>query len=230
MSLVRRLYEQFRQLIHEGAKFLVVGGIGLVVTNLVYDLVRTVGPIKATTVATIVATVVTYFGNRYWSFRHRERSGFAREGIIFVVLNAVGLLIQDAVVGFNAYALGLQHNQVAEFFALNFGIGLATLFRFWSYRKWVWAVPAEDPAALAIPEVLPGNEHAASRLRDSTAVFQQEPSLPRLTGSGLNNGGLHGNGLSNRGLHSNGVNGHGRNGHGSGASVNGAETRTAHDR
>lgn len=225
MSLVRRLYEQFRQLIHEGAKFLVVGGIGLVVTNVVYDLVRTVGPIKAATVATIVAAIVTYFGNRYWSFRHRERAGFAREGIIFVVLNGVGLLIQDAVVGFNAYALGLEHNRVAGFFALNIGIGLGTLFRFWSYRKWVWAAPAQDTAAVTVPEALPGHGHPAARLRDSAAVFQQEPPLPRLNGSELGNRGLNGNGLS-----SNGVNGHGRNGHGSGAPVKGAEARTARGR
>ena len=81
--------------------------------------------------------------NRYWSFRHRERTSVAREGVIFFVLNGVGLLIQDAVVAFNFYILGNGHNKAAEFIALNVGIALATLFRFWSYRKWVWAAPAD---------------------------------------------------------------------------------------
>jgi len=94
-----------------------------------------------------VATAVSYVANRYWSFRHRERTSVAREGMIFFVLNGVGLLIQDAVVAFNFYILGNGQNKAAEFIALNVGIALATLFRFWSYRKWVWAEPAEGTEA-----------------------------------------------------------------------------------
>ena len=29
--------------------------------------------------------------------------------------------------------------------ALPIGIALGTLFRFWSYRKWVWAAKTQDP-------------------------------------------------------------------------------------
>ena len=96
MTLVRRLYGQFRHLIHEGAKFLVVGGIGVVITNAVYGLARHfgMGPISSTIVATLVAMIVTYAGNRYWSFSHRERAGVAREGVLFIVLNGIGLLIR----------------------------------------------------------------------------------------------------------------------------------------
>jgi putative flippase GtrA len=145
VSFVRGLYERFRQLIHEAAKFGVIGVIGLLVTNVGYGLLHSslgIGPVTATTIATIVAMIVTYVGNRYWSFRHRERTNVAREGVIFFVLNGIGLLIQDAVVAFNYYILGYGHNKAAEFIALNVGIALATLFRFWSYRKWVWHAPA----------------------------------------------------------------------------------------
>lgn len=148
MTLVRGLYLRFRQLIHEAAKFGVVGVFGLLVTNGVYALMHEeigLGIITSTTIATIVATTITFVGNRYWSFRHRERTGVARETVIFFVLNGIGLLIQDAVVGFNAYVLGYEHNRTAGFLALNCGIALATLFRFWSYRKFVWA--ALPPAA-----------------------------------------------------------------------------------
>lgn len=154
MTLARRLYGRFRQLIHEGTKFLVVGGIGLVVTNLAYGLLhgRGAGPVTSATIATIIASIVTYVGNRYWSFRHRERTGVAREGGIFLVLNGVGILIQDAAVAFNAYVLGLPHNKLAEVIALNTGIALATVFRFLSYRRWVWQAPAAPPAAAqAVP-------------------------------------------------------------------------------
>lgn len=158
MTLVRRLYGRFRQLIHEGTKFLVVGGIGLVVTNGVYGLLhgRGVGPVTSATIATIIASMVTYVGNRYWSFRHRERTGVAREGVIFLVLNGVGILIQDAAVAFNAYILGLPHNKLAEVIALNTGIALATVFRFLSYRRWVWQAPAAPPAGSPAVPAHPG--------------------------------------------------------------------------
>jgi putative flippase GtrA len=144
VALVRSLYTRFRQIIHEFAKFGIIGVIGLGITNIGYDLLHShgVGPVTSTTVATIVATIVAYIGNRYWSFRHRERTSVPREGTIFFVLNGIGLLIQDSVVAFNSYALHLEHHKVAEFLALNTGIAIATVFRFWSYRRFVWAAPS----------------------------------------------------------------------------------------
>ena len=152
MTVVRALYERFRQIIHEFAKFGVIGVIGLLITNIGYALLHSkfgMGPVSATTVATIVATAVTYVGNRYWSFKHRERTSVPREGIIFFALNGIGLGIQDAVVAFNYYILGLGGHKLAEFLALNAGIALATLFRFWSYRKFVWAAPSDDGGSKA---------------------------------------------------------------------------------
>jgi putative flippase GtrA len=144
--MVRGLYMRFRQIIHEFAKFGIIGVIGLAITNFGYALLHShgVGPVTSATIATIVATIVAYIGNRYWSFKHRERTSVPREGTIFFVLNGIGLLIQDAAVAFNAYVLHLEHHKLAEFVALNTGIAIATVFRFWSYRKFVWAAPAGD--------------------------------------------------------------------------------------
>ena len=69
-----------------------------------------------------------------------------REVIIFAVLNGVGLLIQDATVAVNYYLLQLGHNKLAGFIALNSGIALATVFRFWSYQRFVWVVPPASTA------------------------------------------------------------------------------------
>jgi len=148
VTAVRALYERFRQIIHEFAKFGVIGVIGLAITNGGYAVLHGIGPVKATTIATVIATCVTYVGNRYWSFKHRERTNVAREGVIFFTLNGIGLGIQDAVVAFNYYALHFR-NKPAEFLALNVGIGLATLFRFWSYRKFVWAEKAGEDGVTA---------------------------------------------------------------------------------
>jgi len=154
VTVLRALYVRFRQLIHEFAKFGIIGVIGLIITNVGYVLLHShgVGPVTSTTIATIVATIVAYIGNRYWSFAHRERTSMPREGLIFFVLNGIGLLIQDAVVAFNSYVLHLEHHKLAEFLALNLGIAIATVFRFWSYRKFVWRLtPTDGPGAGAVP-------------------------------------------------------------------------------
>jgi putative flippase GtrA len=139
-----RYCTRFRQLIDEFAKFAIIGIAGVFVTNAVYDVLNLhlgLGPVTSTTVATVVAAIFTYLGNRYWSFRTRQRTGVVREVIVFAVLNGVGLLIQDATVAANYYLLRLGHDKLAVFVALNFGIALATLFRFWSYRQFVWGAP-----------------------------------------------------------------------------------------
>jgi hypothetical protein len=87
--------------------------------------------------------VVTFLGNRYWAFRHRERTGMGRETVLFFVLNGIGLLIQLACVATVQDGLNLQ-GKIAYNAANLIGIGLGTLFRFWSYRRWVWRT--QEPA------------------------------------------------------------------------------------
>jgi putative flippase GtrA len=140
----RRLYERFRQLIHEGAKFGLIGIAGVFLNMGIANALYFIGPIKAATVAVIVTTVISYVANRYWSFRHRERTTVPRETVMFFLLNGVGLLIQWAVIGFTYYGIG-QTGRLAYNFANMTGIVLGTLFRFWSYRKWVWIAPRPAP-------------------------------------------------------------------------------------
>jgi putative flippase GtrA len=146
VTLARGLYARFQRLIHEAAMFGTVGAIVFVVatvgTNLLHFQVG-LGPLISNVIASIVATFVSFTGNRYWTFRHREGSTMAREYVVFFVLNALGLGIQLACIWFTYYRLGL-HGKLEYNIALILGIGLGTLFRFWSYRKWVWLPP---PAA-----------------------------------------------------------------------------------
>ena len=99
-------------------------------------------------IATIAGTCVSFLGNRYWTFRHREGSTVVREYAVFFVLNGIGLGIQLACIGFTYYLLNM-HGKLAYNAALLFGIGLGTLFRFWSYRRWVWLPPPVAEAMAA---------------------------------------------------------------------------------
>ncbi len=150
-----------RPLAGELGKFGLVGVLAFAVTDAGTNLLHFragQGPLTANVIATVAATAVSYAGNRYWTFRSRQRSGVRREGVLFFLLNAVGLVIQLACLGFATYLLGL-HGKLPYNAALVTGIALATLFRYWSYRTWVWraqppAVPA-SAAALALPAAPP---------------------------------------------------------------------------
>jgi putative flippase GtrA len=152
VGFARSLYERFRVLIHEAAKFGVVGTVGFVVSLGGADLLHfglNVGKYKAVVVATVLATIVTFVGNRWWAFRHRERSGMGQETVLFFVFNAIGLAIQLACVGLVVDLGGLQGKLWYNLANLT-GIGLGTLFRFWSYRKWVWKAGG-TPEAVGLP-------------------------------------------------------------------------------
>jgi putative flippase GtrA len=151
VSNIRELYRRFRLLIHEGAKFLVVGGIGAILTFGVADALHGVNKYLAITIATIVATIATYIGNRYWSFKHRQGQGHTRDSVMFFILNGIGLLIYYACIWLIQDVGGLT-GKLWYNVALLIGTILGTLFRFWSYRKWVWTNtpgPAAAEAAIA---------------------------------------------------------------------------------
>jgi putative flippase GtrA len=73
---IRAVHAKFRYLIHEAARFGVVGLAGLVVTdggaNLLHYQVG-MGKITSTAIAILASIPVTFAGSRYWTFRHRER-------------------------------------------------------------------------------------------------------------------------------------------------------------
>jgi putative flippase GtrA len=166
VSTVRGLYERFRHLIHEGSKFLVIGALGTVITFGVANALHGIGRYKAVTIATILATVFTYLGNRHWSFRHRHGQGTVRDSAVFFVLNGIGLLIYYGCIGLTDLA-GQGKSKLWYNVALIIGTGLGTLFRFWSYRKWVWV--AKDHS------VLEPNEPPEDRAEDLAAMVGAAP-------------------------------------------------------
>jgi putative flippase GtrA len=166
VKYLRDTYARYAQRIHEIAKFGVVGGIGFIVQLGVTDGVHLglgVGALTAVIVGYVVATVVTFLGNRHWAFKHRQGKGLSHETLIFVMLNVVGLGIQEAVVATVHY--GLHMTDPLSYNVANIvGIGLGTLFRLWSYRKWVFLEVNEEPAEVAptvLPAELPAEEHSA---------------------------------------------------------------------
>ncbi|MFD0904458.1 GtrA family protein [Actinomadura sediminis] len=159
------LKRQFEHLVHELAKFGSVGAVAFVITMVVSNVLHAgfdVGPMTSFLVATVVATTFSYLANRYWTFRHRDRSGVGREYVIFFGLNGVGLVITQLFIGFTIYVLRLE-GPIPYNTAMIIGTGAATLFRFWAYKKWVFLpvdAPPVDPAS-GLPEPADGDAASA---------------------------------------------------------------------
>lgn len=147
MNFAVALYRRFALLIHEVAKFGIIGAVAFVITWAGTNLLHFglgAGPLTSNAVATVVAATFAYAGNKFWTFRHRADSGLGREYFLFFVLNGVGLLIQLLCIGFTHYTLHLE-GRVPYNVALIIGIVFGTLFRYWSYKKWVF-LPPQVPA------------------------------------------------------------------------------------
>ena len=137
------LYSRVRTMLPEMLKFLVVGGLGTVIDLGGAALLHSkyhVEPLAAKAVSVTLATVFTYLGSRFWTFKERENQSVRREAVLFFVLNVVGLLIAEAVIGLVTYVMGLRGS--LEYNAASFiGTGLGTIFRFYAYRRWVFLDP-----------------------------------------------------------------------------------------
>lgn len=147
MSLVRTVYDRFGVLIHEIAKFGIVGAFNAVLDIVLFNVLHFtvgLGPLTSKTLAVTVAATSSYFMNRHWSFAHRARTGIRREYVLFIILSGIGLGIALTCLGFTYYVLGRTDPLSQNIAANGVGLVLGTLWRFWSFKRWVF-LPATDP-------------------------------------------------------------------------------------
>ena len=151
-GLVARARATYQLLVAELAKFGTVGAVVFVLDTVLYNVLvfgvpglgegpMAGSPLWAKAVATSVATVCSWVGNRWWTFRHRRSEPVAHEFALFVVLNAVGLLIAVVCLGVSRYVLGLDSQLADNVSGNGIGLVLGTTFRFWAYRTFVFRGP-----------------------------------------------------------------------------------------
>jgi putative flippase GtrA len=98
-----------------------------------------------------VATVSAYVMNRNLTWADRARTGLRRELPLFALLSLIGLGISEATLALSHYGLGYTSALADNISANVIGLVLASLWRFWSFRRWVFLVD-EPPAVEPFPD------------------------------------------------------------------------------
>jgi putative flippase GtrA len=157
-SRVRHLYETFEHLIHEIAKFGVIGGVAYIFTVALSNELRygspKLGPLTSLGIAMIVAATGSYFANRHWTWKNKARQGVRREYALFIALSVVGFGITEIPLAISEYGLGL-HSRIAYNISGNLiGTAFGMVWRFWSFKRWVFVEPEPVVSEQAASEAL----------------------------------------------------------------------------
>ena len=162
---MRTGYDVAKLLLHlpnrETTTFLAVGGAGYVVDVAAFNLLRStyplgaLDPVVARVLAVIAAMCVTYVGNRTLTWRAHESVDRRREVALFVVFNVMGLGFSVICLAVSHDVLGLTSRLADNVSANVVGLALGTMFRFVTYKRFVFAVP---PAG----SVLDGHDQSAA--------------------------------------------------------------------
>lgn len=146
----RRALRAVVRLLPELATFGVVGLIAFIVDVGGYNLLRaTIMPdqvVWAKVVSASVATLVAWLGHRRLTFRTRRGRTAPREFILFVLANAGGLAVAAACLFVSHYVLGFTSTLADNIAGNVVGLVLGTLFRYVTYRFFVFRPPQEAHA------------------------------------------------------------------------------------
>lgn len=138
----------------EAAAFLVIGGLAFLVDAATYNLLvfwidgrgpMFDQPIWAKIIAIVVASIVTYVGNRYWTFNQRHLPHRWSRYVLFVIVNLIAIGLQLGCLAFSRYVLGLDSVLADNIAGTFIGQALATVFRFVTYDRWVFPHHEQAP-------------------------------------------------------------------------------------
>jgi putative flippase GtrA len=108
----------------------------------------TLDPAVARTLAVVVAMMVTYVGNRTFTWAGSSSHDRRRELALFVLFNVIGFGFSVVTLVISHDLLGLTSRLADNISANVVGMALGTAFRFWSYKRFVFGSGA---AVLAEP-------------------------------------------------------------------------------
>lgn len=158
VARIRRWYARFRGEIRELGRFGVVGAVAWIVDTIVFNIGLSLldgNYIASAVISTTVSATVAFIGNRFWTWRDRPRSTLRREYVLYAIFNLIGLLISLGCLWISHELLGawqpIFRTRLADNISKQgFGLALGTAFRFWAYRRYVFA-PVDRPEPAPAP-------------------------------------------------------------------------------
>lgn len=144
-----------RRILPELAKFGVVGLLGFVVDVGGFNLLRYAGPggegplhhyvLTAKVVSSAASIVASWLGHRYWTYSHARRPEVHHEFFWFLTFSIIGTGLATGCLWFSHYVLDLRSVLADNISANGIGLVIATAFRWWSYRTFVFSgTPTDD--------------------------------------------------------------------------------------
>ncbi|MEO6471653.1 MAG: glycosyltransferase family 2 protein [Aeromicrobium sp.] len=124
--------------------FLAVGGAGYVVDVAAFNYFRATpalashDPSVSKILAVIVAMIVTFIGNRVFTWRGESANSRRKQIALFVLFNAIGLGFSVVTLTISHDILGLTSVLADNISANVIGLALGTAFRYWSYKRFVF--------------------------------------------------------------------------------------------
>jgi putative flippase GtrA len=128
--------------LREVGRFAATGIVAFVVDVAVFNLVLLAvgaGPVTAKLVSSVAAITTAFLGSRYYTWADRPRRDPVRQYAMFFFLSVVAAGIQVLTIVVANDVLGFT-GPVADNISGNVvGMGLATIFRFFTFRRFVFA-------------------------------------------------------------------------------------------
>ncbi|MDG3009923.1 GtrA family protein [Rhodococcus sp. D2-41] len=149
---VRAFATKYTELI----KFLMVGGTTFVVTTVLFYVLKltilSTKPVTANVIAVLVATILSYVLNREWAFQERGGRESTHEALLFFLISGIGLAINQIPLWISSYVFDLRTpdvslttENIADFISgMILGTLLATVFRWWAFRRFVFPEQMEE--------------------------------------------------------------------------------------
>src|SRR5690606_27698753 len=110
------------------------------------------GPVLAKVVASALAILANWTGNRVWTFRGHRGRQLWREFAEFLVVSLGGMSIGLLCLWVSHYLLGFTSILADNISGNVIGLALGTAFRFTFYKLWVFAPHRTDSAPAVFPD------------------------------------------------------------------------------
>jgi putative flippase GtrA len=134
-----------REVITFGAVSVGTTGMDFAIFNLLIT-VTALSPVTSNTISYSVGVVVSYLLNKRLTFRDGGRDNKAHEMGLFVVINVLGLLLNNGAIALVAREFG-RSTLLLDAAKLAAGVGTWVL-KFVMFKKWVYPAPTPVEAAI----------------------------------------------------------------------------------